>query len=66
MDVVVNGKIATVPEGASLADLIVQLGLTGEPMVAEVDGVIVPREDWAAWLLQDGARVELVRFVGGG
>jgi len=66
MDVVVNGKTYEVPEGASLADLIVQLGLRGVPMVAEVDGVIVPREDWAAWLLQDGARVELVRFVGGG
>jgi thiamine biosynthesis protein ThiS len=66
MDVVVNGKTYEVPEGANLADLIVQLGLRGVPMVAEVDGVIVPREDWAAWLLQDGARVELVRFVGGG
>lgn len=66
MRVTINGQERELAPGTTLAQAVAALGLSGVPLVAEVDGAIVPREEWAACVLQPGARVELVRFVGGG
>ncbi len=50
----------------TLADLLVRLGLDAATVVAEVDGRIVPRAEFAATPVRQGQRIELVRFVGGG
>ena len=65
----VNGKQEVyVPESfpATLQALIEQKGLQARAVVAEVDGMIVPREDFARRTLAPGSRVELVQLVGGG
>ena len=51
---------------ANLADLLGQLGLDAATVVAEVDGQIVQRTDFALTPLRRGQSIELVRFVGGG
>jgi len=61
----VNGQ--KMESGAStLAALLAELDVTDNAVVAELNGVIVPHNDFAATVLSDGDTIELVRFVGGG
>ncbi len=66
MQVTINGQQREVLDGMTLVQMVDSLGLIGMPMVAEVNGEIVPREAWGTFVLPSGARIELVRFVGGG
>ena len=66
MTVTVNGKPMDLREGLSVAELIRELGLAGQPCAAEVNQEVVPRRQHADRALQDGDRVELVTLVGGG
>ena len=61
----VNGNAMAV-QAETLADLLRHLTLAAAAVVAEVNGAIVPRENFAQHSLKDGDIVELVRFVGGG
>ena len=69
MNFVLNGQtreFERLAPGASLQDLIVELGLKGDRVAIEHNGNIVPRADWAKARLADGDRLEIVHFVGGG
>jgi sulfur carrier protein len=69
MHFVLNGQTREFEQlapGASLQDLIVELGLKGDRVAIEHNGNIVPRADWADARLADGDRLEIVHFVGGG
>jgi sulfur carrier protein len=65
VEIVVNGGPVTIPAGASVRQLIAQLGLEG-PVAVEVNREIVPRATHEACVLQANDVVEIVRFVGGG
>ena len=65
----VNGEDRLFEPGrfpAFVGDLIALLGLDAGMVVAEVNGDIVSRKDFAGHPLKPGDAVELVRFVGGG
>ena len=62
----VNGDEVAVAAGASVADLLDQLGLTGRLIVGERNGEPGPRAEGATTSLADGDRLELVRAVAGG
>jgi sulfur carrier protein len=64
--VIANGDEVEVAEGASVADLLDQLGLGGRLIVVERNGEPVPRRDLATTALAGGDRLELVRAVAGG
>lgn len=49
-----------------LDELVHLLGQGGKRLVAELDGVVVPRGEWARTRLTEGAKLELIQFVGGG
>lgn len=66
MVVRVNGDEVEVPAGASVADLLDQLGLTRRLIVVERNGEPVARGAVATTPLADGDRLELVRAVAGG
>ncbi|WP_460035592.1 sulfur carrier protein ThiS [Methylothermus subterraneus] len=66
MEVVVNGQVRAVRAGASLAELIAQLGLSGAKIAVERNRRIVPHGRYAEELLQAGDRIEIVRAIGGG
>lgn len=66
MRIQVNGDNIELREGASLAELVEQLGLTGKRIAAEVNLEIVPRSEHAGLSLKDGDRVEIVHAIGGG
>ncbi|SDC10140.1 sulfur carrier protein ThiS [Shouchella lonarensis] len=63
--ITVNGKGYTL-DVPSVAALVAYFSLVAEHVVAEVDGAIVARESWDDTTIEDGMRIELVHFVGGG
>lgn len=66
MEVIVNGLAREIPDGLSVKDLVVHLGLTAGPVAVEINREIVPRADHAARQLAAGDAIEIVHFVGGG
>ena len=42
------------------------MGLKGRQLVIELNERILTRQDWEIVALQDGDRLEIVTFVGGG
>ena len=62
----VNGELQEVAAGATLADVVAQLGLPPERLAIELNRVIVKRELWMSTRVTAGAEIEIVQFVGGG
>jgi sulfur carrier protein len=51
---------------STLAALIEILGMKADRVAVELNRDIVPRDRWVATQLNDGDRLEIVHFVGGG
>ncbi len=66
MEIVVNGKPASVPECLTVEGLLRELGIDRGRVAVELNRCIVRKSDWAAAKVQAGAAVEIVQFVGGG
>jgi thiamine biosynthesis protein ThiS len=66
MNVVVNGEPRVVAEGASVADLVRELGLEKAACAVEVNKRLIPRLVHPREGLRDGDKVEVVTLVGGG
>ena len=66
MKVLANGDPVELAEGATVNDLLAELGLGGKWVVVERNREPVARADLATTLLVDGDRIELVRAVAGG
>ncbi|HWE99253.1 MAG TPA: sulfur carrier protein ThiS [Caulobacteraceae bacterium] len=65
MQLILNGeRRETLARG--IAELIAELGLDPRKLAVERNLEIVPRSAYAATSLQDGDRIEIVAFVGGG
>jgi thiamine biosynthesis protein ThiS len=62
----VNGSERDVPAGHTIEDLLDTLGVDRRLVVVELNREIVRRTEIADIKLQDGDRLELVHFVGGG
>ena len=66
MDVIVNGETRQVEDGATVLNLLNQLALDPSRVAVELDRLIVRSPEWPEKRLQEGSRVEIVQFVGGG
>jgi sulfur carrier protein len=66
MQLQVNGEIVSVPEGASLEQLLTQLGIGTGRVAVEINRDIVPRSRHASHMLREGDAVEIVHAIGGG
>lgn len=66
--ILVNGVERFIRPGITLQELAVVLGIADEPrgIAIALDGVVVPRTDWAGTAIATGARVEVVRAGAGG
>ncbi len=64
----INGKEQEFPAGIpqTLAELLGRLNINQATVVAEIDGKIIERQNFAQTQLSAGRSIELVRFVGGG
>ena len=66
MQVVVNGESRGMPPQSTISQLLEQLRVVPERVVVELNLKILKRAEHPATVLQDGDRVEIVQFVGGG
>lgn len=66
MNVVINGEPREIPNELTVQGLIAHLELKEERLAVERNQEIVPRADWAMTPLQEGDKLEIVHFVGGG
>ena len=64
--IVINGERRETAEDATIDSLLAALGLSGKRVAVELNGRVLRRPEWAAAVLRDSDRVELVQFVGGG
>jgi thiazole synthase len=62
----VNGETRRIALGASVADLVADIGLNPAKVAVERNGVIAPRSTLADVVLGEGDVLEIVHFVGGG
>jgi sulfur carrier protein len=66
MRIFLNGEERRLETPLTVAQLLAQLGLTGQRVAVEVNREIVPRSRHGGQALQDNDRVEVVRAIGGG
>lgn len=64
--IIANGQPRAVKANSTIADLLQELAIMPARVVAQLDGAIVPRSDFAQAVLQEGSQLELVTLVGGG
>jgi thiamine biosynthesis protein ThiS len=66
IDVTVNGKQATIPDGQTVHDYLAIRGLHDRMVVVELNGQIIRRAAYESAMISAGDRIEIVHFVGGG
>ena len=64
--VTVNGESREVPEGQTVAGLLELLSLPGPRVAVERNREILRRDRFPEVVLEDGDRLEIVHFIGGG
>lgn len=62
----VNAKELSFVENENLYDLLERANFNPDFVAVEVDENLVKRENFKDYFLQDGAKVEVFSFVGGG
>lgn len=69
MKVHINGEerdFADGPSTLTLTSLVEMLSMKADRVAVELNRDIVPRDRWAQTTLNEGDRLEIVQFVGGG
>ena len=66
IEIEVNGDSREVPGGATLAEILVFLGLPVDRVAVELNRNIVRKTEWESCRVEAGAELEVVHFVGGG
>ncbi|HKJ83804.1 MAG TPA: sulfur carrier protein ThiS [Mariprofundaceae bacterium] len=65
MQIRLNGEACEVT-AATVAELVVDLGLEGRMIAVECNLEVVPKSCYADTALHDGDRIEIVHMIGGG
>lgn len=66
IEITVNGESTTARRGGNVLDLLQALGIKPDRVAVELNREIVKQRDWAWTIVEAGAHVEIVQFVGGG
>jgi sulfur carrier protein len=66
ISIVVNGENRVAQPGATVTDLLRELGLNSGRVAIERNLEILPRPKWTETKIEAGDRYEIVQFVGGG
>ncbi len=66
MMVQINGVAREVEPGTTLGQLLENQGLIAQWLAVAVDGLVVPRQEWATFRLSGDQRVEVVTAMAGG
>jgi thiamine biosynthesis protein ThiS len=66
INIIVNGEERATKAGATVTDLLHEMGLDPGRVAIERNLEILSRPDWQKTSIQPGDRYEIVQFVGGG
>lgn len=66
IQITVNGEAHRLATGSKVTDLVSKLQLAEKRLAIELNLNILPRAKWAETALNDGDKLEIVHFVGGG
>ncbi len=66
MQIILNGESRDIAEGTSIEALVLTLADDPRGVAIERNLEIVPKAEHATTVLEDGDRLEVVQFVGGG
>jgi sulfur carrier protein len=68
VNVLVNGELTELEAGATVQSALAALALEGgeRGVAVAVDAEVVPRGEWPAHELSEGARIEVLRAIQGG
>ena len=66
MRLTLNGETRAIEGATNVAALVAALGLDGRKVAVERNLEIVPRSAYEGTALEDGDRIEIVHFIGGG
>jgi sulfur carrier protein len=66
LSIVVNGEPQSLAPGSTVLDLLSGLGRHPRTVAVELNGDILPRDEYGARQLHPGDRLEVVHFVQGG
>jgi sulfur carrier protein len=62
----INGKTDTIPEGSSILDMLVKKGIKSGSVVVEVNLGIIDRNAYKDTILHDKDKIEIISFMAGG
>lgn len=66
MNIIINGESKEFSDAITVMKLLLELSLEGKVMAAAVNMEIVKQDTWDTYMLEDGDKLELLDFVGGG
>lgn len=66
MNLIINGHVREFSTTMTLEGVLKELSLEGKVMAAAVNMDIVKQDSWSTYYLNDGDKLELLDFVGGG
>ncbi len=66
MKITVNQKLLVLDDKISLERLLVELSVSTKYMAIEVNEMIIPKSEYAEYILKENDIVEVINAVGGG
>lgn len=66
MQIKVNGRLYTFDDNITLEDIINQLNISSQNIIAEVNGEVITKEKFNKTVIENNSVIELIKFVGGG
>ena len=66
MQIIVNGQPREFGEPPTVTNLLYSLDLRSEQVAVEVNLQILNRTDFSSWILNEGDKIEVISFIGGG
>ncbi|ABO48622.1 thiamine biosynthesis protein ThiS [Desulforamulus reducens MI-1] len=66
VNIVYNGKVATLPDAMTIGQFIQEKGFNPNTIIIEHNNRLIKKDDWSKLVLQENDQLEVLRFVGGG
>jgi len=66
MKIIINAQEKEFKDNSTLLNVLTELSLVDKVMAAAVNMDIVKQDQWDKYILNDGDKLELLDFVGGG
>ncbi|MBN2717293.1 MAG: sulfur carrier protein ThiS [Deltaproteobacteria bacterium] len=66
MNITVNGKANQVDSGTSIVMLLSQYKINSPMTIVEVNGTVIPKDEWESHAVQENDQIEIIQLMGGG